>query len=370
MGAELASVAKMERELKESVFNVSPSRLQVKKGSSLTPRRRSRSVDSTDGLGDEWRSGTLLEGPSGSVNGLGSGPHSVAGSEGSAWGWFEEIASGGSGLSQHDGLDRPEFLHQPVQRALSLPPPVTEPPLYVLESPLPTQHLWYSTAGQRPQQPIREREHYEKLWRENFEKSSVVNIDAAMQGKEKEDVPEKDFEGEIVYRGKAPFSNAVSKSFEDGEPLLRGASFAAKGQQALSRCWNSVTLQLPRFRIVRHADGVLHAEFLVVVSLRGIHNSYMTFGIWRRHSSFEALARTIQENEASSKVFENSILSWQCFLNRKRWFRCLDIEYLVLKCFLLERFLHDVLFESQTASTISTFLDLQYQDYELRRSQQ
>jgi hypothetical protein len=35
----------------------------------------------------------------------------------------------------------------PIKRALSLPPPATSAPMYVLESTLATQQLWYSTAG-------------------------------------------------------------------------------------------------------------------------------------------------------------------------------------------------------------------------------
>ena len=338
MGQELArSVAKME--LKDAVFSSSG----IKRGGSSTPRRRARSSDST---GEGGSAG-------GSVGAGGGATGSTGSTDG--WGWFDEHTM------PEDVVDGPEFCHQPVQRSLSLPPPVTEPPLSVLESPLPTQVLWYSTAGQRPRQPEKERIHYEKVWRDNFEKSAVVGLRGMAHMKEKEEVPEKDFVGDIVYRGKAPFSNAVSKTFEEDIVVSRRgvSNSAAKAQQSLSRRWNSVTLQLPRFRIVRHADGTAVAEFLVVVSLQGVHHNYVTFGVWRRHSCFEALSKAIQSVDCGTS-FKNATLSWQCFVSRKRWFRCLDIDYLALKCFLLERFLHDVLFESSTAGTISEFLDLQY----------
>jgi hypothetical protein len=41
---------------------------------------------------------------------------------------------------------------------------------------------------------------------------------------------------------------------------------------------------------------------------------------------------------------------------RKRVFRCLDKDYLALKCFLLERFLHDVVLESKSPATLKEFL--------------
>lgn len=332
MGGELSVTDEV---VKDSVFSSSPSISRGKTGS-LTPRRRARSFDSTD---------DILAGGAGGATGS-----TASDGTGGGWGWFDE--SSAISAAGEAGLD-PEFLHQPIQRSLSLPPPVTEPPLYVLESPISTQHLWYSTAGQRPKQPEKERLKFEKLWRENFARSSVEGLSHGGLS-QKEEVPEKDFEGEIVYRGKAPFSNAVSKSFEDIVAGRGVSSSATKAQQSLSRCWNSVTIQLPRFRIVRDANGTLYAEFLVVVSLQGVHNSYMTFGVWRRHSAFENLSRNIDSS------FKNASLSWTCFVTRKRWFRCLEIDYLKIKCFLLERFLHDVLFESTTASLIAEFLDLKY----------
>lgn len=36
--------------------------------------------------------------------------------------------------------------------------------------------------------------------------------------------------------------------------------------------------------------------------------------------------------------------------------RCLDVDYLILKTFLLERFLHDFIFESRSPNTVREFL--------------
>lgn len=247
-----------------------------------------------------------------------------------------------------------------LQKSLSLPPPASSPPMYVLESSLDTQHLWYITAGQRPKQPDHERRYFERLWAKNFENSNVPYEDddvkdgkdvkqsssasqlqsIATQVDRTEKIPSKEFDCEIIYRGKGPFSNSVSKSF-------------------LFYDLASLTLQLPRFRIVRMDSGSVHAEFLVVVSLG--NKSTITFGIWRRHSDFQSLASRVHEENSRAggeDSYKNTILSWQCVLHRKRWFRCLDKDYLSLKCFLLERFMHDLLFESHTPDMINEFLGL------------
>jgi len=141
---------------------------------------------------------------------------------------------------------------------------------------------------------------------------------------------------DVLYRGKGSFSNAVSKSFLDSNIP-------------------SVTIQIPKFRVRRCERREVHAEYLVVVTLGNV-----TFGVWRRHSDFKALATQVQlVNDASSKgKFKNALLSWQCLVHRQRWFRCLDKDYLGLKCFLLERFMHDLLFESTTPDMIGLFLGL------------
>lgn len=130
------------------------------------------------------------------------------------WGWFEDFES----PELPDGIVAQEFAKQPLQKALTMPPPVSEPPVYILESSLPTQQLWYATAGQRPRQPQNEREFFEKLWLKNFEQSNVQeileNLDSIVQ-KPKQERGSPTSSREVLYRGKGPFSNSVSKSFVD-----------------------------------------------------------------------------------------------------------------------------------------------------------
>jgi len=116
----------------------------------------------------------------------------------------------------------------------------------------------------------------------------------------------------------------------------------------------SLTIQVPQFRIFETNLKEQYAEFLILISI-GCHGT-ITFGVWKRHSEFEKLANTIALSSLSSALFKNTLLSWDCMMKRKKWYKCLDQDYLSLKCFLLERFMHDMLFESQTPQTMMKFL--------------
>ncbi len=252
------------------------------------------------------------------------------------YGWFDDFES--PNLQKVLSTDFPQ---QPLQRALTLPAPATEPPLYILESSLETQQLWYSTAGRRPKQPEQEREYYENLWSKNFEDSAITyaamqEVSAAKRSKLADNIPKHELKGEILFRGKSPFSNSVCKSFI-------GDNIA------------SVTLYMPYYRILRSLNSELYAEYMVVLTLGG--DVPVTFAIWKRHSDFSRLAKELQESK-DPMTFKNSLLSWQCVLQRKRWFKSLDKDYLALKCFLLERFMHDLLFESHTPTLLNRFLGL------------
>ena len=261
------------------------------------------------------------------------------------FGWYEDFEP----PSAYNSFTS-DFTKQPLQHALSLPAPVSEPPMYVLESSLETQQLWYKTAGRRPQQPAHEREAIEREWSHNFEVSSIKypNSDSldsipplAVPSFSSTSTPRSESRHEIVHRGQSQFSNSVSKSFSN---------------EAVS----SMTLQMPSYRIVRDENGREFAEYLIIISLGG--RGAVTFGIWKRHSDFDALAKCITEIDARAPqphTFKNALLSWQCVQQRKYWYKCLNTEYLELKCFLLERFMHDVLFETHTSKILGEFLGLQ-----------
>ena len=100
--------------------------------------------------------------------------HSLDSASADEWGFFEDFEP--STPLKRKGDDGSTVEEQPIQRALSLPPPATTAPMYVLESTLATQQLWYSTAGLRPRQPERERLYFENLWKRNFTNSDVPGI--------------------------------------------------------------------------------------------------------------------------------------------------------------------------------------------------
>ena len=58
--------------------------------------------------------------------------------------------------------------------------------------------------------------------------------------------------------------------------------------------------------------------------------------------------------ERSSRVYHR----WACVRRRQHCFRNLDVDYLTIKAFLLERFLHDALYEAPTAEVFNGFLDI------------
>ena len=106
-----------------------------------------------------------------------------------------------------------------------------------------------------------------------------------------------------------------------------------------------------------------------------VANIQKTVGVWRRYSDFKELSRKVMNGhgegcatalqsmhpmavteEAEIELMPNAITSWRLLKKRQRWFRCLDAGYLSLKVFLLERFLHDILFESNSPDILRNFV--------------
>eukprot|EP00607_Mallomonas_marina_P008009 CAMPEP_0182417388 /NCGR_PEP_ID=MMETSP1167-20130531/1850_1 /TAXON_ID=2988 /ORGANISM="Mallomonas Sp, Strain CCMP3275" /LENGTH=131 /DNA_ID=CAMNT_0024590917 /DNA_START=125 /DNA_END=517 /DNA_ORIENTATION=+ len=82
-----------------------------------------------------------------------------------AFGWFEDTdENAGREQSSSPAVNYFHTSTTGMTRAVTLPVPLTCPPVYVLESSLSSQQLWYQTAGRRPQQPPEERKYFEKLW--------------------------------------------------------------------------------------------------------------------------------------------------------------------------------------------------------------
>ena len=110
-------------------------------------------------------------------------------------------------------------------------------------------------------------------------------------------------------------------------------------------------VRIPKYQIVKKGSKS-YAEYLVVARLGAV-----TFGLWRRYSHFHQLFEKIAKN-FDRDDYQNTLWSWRCLRRRQRWFRCLDKDYLALKCFLLERFLHDAVFESSNSNLFMDFFEI------------
>lgn len=64
------------------------------------------------------------------------------------------------------------------------------------------------------------------------------------------------------------------------------------------------------------------------------------------------------QDDTPPEILPNAITSWRLLKKRQRWYRCLDANYLSLKVFLLERFLHDILFESSNPQILRDFVSV------------
>ena len=166
----------------------------------------------------------------------------------SSYGWFEDTDSPMVSYGKEPG---------DISAGSNQQKPITasDTPLYILETELETQKLWYETAGRRPKQPEEERRYFEKLWEEQLQKSLAVNHgnknpDSATynHGRSGRNLKE-----EVLYKGRGPFSNAVTKAFDKDK----------NGFELL-------TLQLPRFKIRRDTDGgSIYCCYLVVIAVNG-----------------------------------------------------------------------------------------------------
>jgi hypothetical protein len=253
----------------------------------------------------------------------------------SSWDQFIDFDGGVGALGgNHDSKGECFESLRERSRALSLPIPKTSPPMYIVESSVETQQLWYETAGQRPKQPEHERKYFERIWAKNFESSKVdysvyssdnatTPTDTSAANKPVSDVqptatgtglssvvstllvssgdkenrltqvkgtadpksligipvtdkiPHNEFDYKVLFRGRGPFSKSVSKSFPQYDNF-------------------TITLQVPKYRVVEDVKngGGTFAEFLIVVSLGSA--SEITMGVWKRHSSFQSLVNEVR----------------------------------------------------------------------------
>lgn len=167
---------------------------------------------------------------------------------------------------------------------------------------------------------------------------------------------ETDDEMTVLVRGDNVFGTTVSKSFTRDIVGI-----------------DTVSISIASYRVVECKKHGKYAQFLVIFCEGTFRD---TIGVWKRYSDFEKLSRIVShghENCTSvlagihplsvtedphQEMLPNAVTSWNLLRKRKRWYRCLEAGYLSLKAFLLERFLHDILFESSTAEILRSFVGL------------
>jgi len=128
----------------------------------------------------------------------------------------------------------------------------------------------------------------------------------------------------------------------------------------------SVSISIASYRVVESKNHSKYAQFLVIFCAGTFRE---TLGVWKRYSDFDKLYLNVShghENctsvlpftvtEDPKEIMPNAITSWSLVKKRQRWYRCLDADYLSIKVFLLERFLHDILYESSSPDMLRDFV--------------
>lgn len=164
----------------------------------------------------------------------------------------------------------------------------------------------------------------------------------------------------VMIKGSNVFGTTVSKAF--ARPSENGGPISGV---------DTVNISIASYRVVESKKHGKYAQFLVIYREGSIRD---TVGVWKRYSDFQELSKKVtQAHEGCAAVIANmsplavaeehevehlpnAITSWRLLKKRQRWYRCLDAGYLSLKVFLLERFLHDILFESSSPDLLRDFV--------------
>ncbi|CAJ1969825.1 unnamed protein product [Cylindrotheca closterium] len=196
---------------------------------------------------------------------------------------------------------------------------------------------------------------------QNIQTSEIINSNCTDKVVHKT-VKGSSSEGDItvLIKGDNVFGTTVSKSF--ARPSVNGGPLVGV---------DTVNISIASYRVVESKKHGKYAQFLVIYREGSIRD---TIGIWKRYSDFQELSKKVtQAHEGCASVIANmsplaitqehevehlpnAITSWRLLKKRQRWYRCLDAGYLSLKVFLLERFLHDILFESSSPNLLREFI--------------
>jgi len=113
----------------------------------------------------------------------------------------------------------------------------------------------------------------------------------------------------------------------------------------------SISSCVSGFRICQYSSGEIRAEFHFVFSYGSM--SYMA---WKPYGEFKKLADILKSLNNGKSIFTQTLKEWQFLTEKKRWFRCLDIKYLIEKSIYLGRFMESLLHECPTPGIILVFV--------------
>ena len=171
-------------------------------------------------------------------------------------------------------------------------------PQWVSLEPIEFQILWQNTAGKRPIQPPQERKYYENIWKQNS-----MFLDCS---------------GNVDYCLVGIIPNKYT--------LLSIRSFNGNGPFGI---------QITHFKII---DS--RANYLIKFK-----TPTYEFCKWM---TYTCINNFYEKLLCVSNFWEciNTRISWRTWKRRQSWFRNNNFHYLEMKTFLLERVLHDALYES------------------------
>eukprot|EP00581_Thalassiosira_minuscula_P029122 CAMPEP_0183787338 /NCGR_PEP_ID=MMETSP0739-20130205/67489_1 /TAXON_ID=385413 /ORGANISM="Thalassiosira miniscula, Strain CCMP1093" /LENGTH=663 /DNA_ID=CAMNT_0026031419 /DNA_START=33 /DNA_END=2026 /DNA_ORIENTATION=- len=263
----------------------------------------------------------------------------------------EDGAPGGNNLSNYN-LAGPFNMKSGDEHGAADPASVKAAQADVAEATL-NQHLNSNGAVEMYFDPNRPKDYNLKTLGPHHHHHTLVNKKVKGAGEENDLT--------VVVRGDNVFGTTVSKSF----PRVNDSGEAVDGI-------DTVSISIASYRVVESKKHGKYAQYLVIFCDGNFRN---TVGVWKRYSDFSELSRKVTHGHSEScaavvtglnplsvtedhdvEILPNAITSWRLLKKRQRWYRCLDAGYLSLKVFLLERFLHDILFESSNPQILRDFV--------------
>lgn len=195
-------------------------------------------------------------------------------------------------------------------------------PYWVSMEPIEFQINWQNTAGKRPIQPERERKFYEKLWKKQ---TNILYIDYDTSGENTHYSTKQSNMNDNIFKN--PFSKMNFRSFGWDGPY---------------------GIQIPFFRIIKN-DKEHFAQYHI--KLKTPKYEYCS---WFRFTKVKNIYEQIIL--CSNKFdFIYSKKSWKILSQKKSFFKNMTIQYLEMKSYLLERVLHDILFEIKSPKLLYLF---------------